>query len=58
MYSMKILIDFHFLKKDSECKHKQLQLTQIISTVFDNKRISKNNTKSILCNFFFITLYI
>jgi len=31
---------------DSECKHKQLQLTQIISTVFDNKRISKNNTKN------------
>ncbi|ORX51849.1 Gpi16 subunit, GPI transamidase component [Piromyces finnis] len=31
---------------DSECKHKQLQLTQIISTVFDNKRISKNGNKS------------
>jgi len=28
---------------DSECKHKRLQLTQIISTVFDNKRITKTN---------------
>lgn len=31
---------------DSECKQKQLQLTQIISTVFDNKRIGKTKSWS------------
>jgi len=31
---------------DSKCKHKQLKLTQIVSTVFDTKRIEKYNSKS------------
>jgi len=32
---------------DSECKQKQLQLTQIISTVFDTKRIGKTKSWSL-----------
>jgi len=32
---------------DSECKRKQLQLTQIISTVFDTKRIGKTKSWSL-----------
>jgi len=31
---------------DSECKHKQIQLTQIISTVFDNRRIGRTKTNN------------